>query len=143
MGVLLDLLLDHPFYRHQGPAAGAPLRHLRPTVYTHRNSDVLMPNVRQVTTWFINQPQPSLRNETLSTTLTSFMKRFQPRVIKRLCIASCLPSSASFAKLLQPPSRPGLDVRPSDAEAMLASTSSPRIRANRRCCQSSRANRFH
>ena len=47
------------------------------------NSDALVPNVRQVTTWFINRPQPSLRNETLSTTLTSFMKRFHPRVIKK------------------------------------------------------------
>ena len=40
-----------------------------------------MPNVRQVTTWFINWPQPSLHTETLSTKPTSVMKRFQPRVI--------------------------------------------------------------
>ena len=62
---------------------------------THRNSDVLKPKLRQVTTWFINWPQPSLRTETLSTKLTSFMKRFQPPVITSFAthVAS---SSASF-----------------------------------------------
>ena len=56
---------------------------------------VLKPKLRQVTTWFINWPQPSLRTETLSTKLTSFMKRFQPPVITSFAthVAS---SSASF-----------------------------------------------
>ena len=42
LGVLLDVLLDHPFHRHPGPAARAPLRHLRPPVFLFPTQSVLM-----------------------------------------------------------------------------------------------------
>ena len=44
---------------------------------SHRNSDALMPNVRQVTTWLANWPQPSLHTETFMTNLSSLIKSFQ------------------------------------------------------------------
>ena len=41
LGILLDVLLDHSFYLHQGPAARAPLRHLRPPVFFFPTQGVL------------------------------------------------------------------------------------------------------
>ena len=55
-----------------------------------------MPNVRQVTTWFINWPQPSLHSETLSHKAHFCHEEVSAACHKKPRNACCLTSSASF-----------------------------------------------